>query len=57
MVWQFSGLAMVLYLAGLQRISDEVCEATLVDEMVHAAGGLDPAAGARRTAERAAWRW
>ena len=31
MVWQFSGLAMVLYLAGLQGISDEVYEATLVD--------------------------
>jgi raffinose/stachyose/melibiose transport system permease protein len=31
MVWQFSGLAMVLYLAGLQGISDDVYEATLVD--------------------------
>ena len=31
LVWQFSGLAMVLYLAGLQGISDEVYEATLVD--------------------------
>jgi len=31
MVWHFSGLAMVLYLAGLQGISDEVYEATLVD--------------------------
>jgi raffinose/stachyose/melibiose transport system permease protein len=31
MVWQFSGLAMVLYLAGLQQISDEIYEATLVD--------------------------
>jgi raffinose/stachyose/melibiose transport system permease protein len=31
MVWQFTGLAMVLYLAGLQAISDEVYEATLVD--------------------------
>jgi raffinose/stachyose/melibiose transport system permease protein len=31
MVWQFSGLAMVIYLAGLQGISDEVYEATLVD--------------------------
>jgi raffinose/stachyose/melibiose transport system permease protein len=31
MVWQFSGLAMVLYLAGLQTISDEIYEATLVD--------------------------
>jgi raffinose/stachyose/melibiose transport system permease protein len=31
MVWQFSGLAMVLYLAGLQGISDDVFEATLVD--------------------------
>ena len=31
MVWQFSGLAMVLYLAGLQGISDEVYEATLID--------------------------
>jgi raffinose/stachyose/melibiose transport system permease protein len=31
MVWQFSGLAMVLYLAGLQGISEDVYEATLVD--------------------------
>jgi raffinose/stachyose/melibiose transport system permease protein len=31
MVWQFSGLAMALYLAGLQGISDETYEATLVD--------------------------
>jgi raffinose/stachyose/melibiose transport system permease protein len=31
MVWQFSGLAMVLYLAGLQAISDDVIEATLID--------------------------
>ena len=31
MVWQFSGLAMVLYLAGLQGISDEIHEATLID--------------------------
>ncbi len=31
MVWQFTGLAMVLYLAGLQAISGEVYEATLVD--------------------------
>jgi raffinose/stachyose/melibiose transport system permease protein len=31
LVWQFSGLAMVLYLAGLQAISDDVYEATLVD--------------------------
>ena len=31
MIWQFSGLAMVIYLAGLQSISDEVYEATLVD--------------------------
>jgi raffinose/stachyose/melibiose transport system permease protein len=31
MVWQFSGLAMVLYLAGLQGISEELYEATLVD--------------------------
>jgi raffinose/stachyose/melibiose transport system permease protein len=31
MVWQFSGLAMVLYLAGLQQIPDEVEEAALVD--------------------------
>jgi len=31
LVWQYSGLAMVLYLAGLQGISDEIYEATLVD--------------------------
>lgn len=31
MVWQFAGLAMVLYLAGLQGISDDLYEATLVD--------------------------
>jgi raffinose/stachyose/melibiose transport system permease protein len=31
MVWQFSGLAMVLYLAGLQGISEDVYEAALVD--------------------------
>lgn len=31
LVWQFSGLAMVLYLAGLQAISEELYEATLVD--------------------------
>ena len=31
MIWQFSGLAMVLYLAGLQGIPDDVYEATLVD--------------------------
>jgi raffinose/stachyose/melibiose transport system permease protein len=31
MVWHGSGLAMVFYLAGLQAISDEVYEATLVD--------------------------
>ena len=31
LVWQYSGLAMVLYLAGLQSISDDVYEATLVD--------------------------
>jgi raffinose/stachyose/melibiose transport system permease protein len=31
MVWQFSGLAMILYLAGLQSISQDVYEATLVD--------------------------
>lgn len=31
MVWQYSGLAMVLYLAGLQTISADVYEATLVD--------------------------
>jgi raffinose/stachyose/melibiose transport system permease protein len=31
LVWQYSGLAMVLYLAGLQAISDEVYEATLID--------------------------
>ena len=31
MIWQFSGLAMILYLAGLQGISDETLESTLVD--------------------------
>jgi raffinose/stachyose/melibiose transport system permease protein len=31
LVWQFSGLAMVLYLAGLQGITEEIHEATLVD--------------------------
>lgn len=31
MVWQYTGLAMVLFLAGLQGISDDVREATLVD--------------------------
>jgi raffinose/stachyose/melibiose transport system permease protein len=31
MIWQFSGLAMVLYLAGLHGISEEIYEATLVD--------------------------
>lgn len=31
LVWQYSGLAMVLYLAGLQGISEEIYEATLVD--------------------------
>lgn len=31
MVWNYSGLAMVFYLAGLQGISDEIYEATLVD--------------------------
>jgi len=31
MVWQYSGLAMVLYLAGLQGISEDVYEATVVD--------------------------
>jgi raffinose/stachyose/melibiose transport system permease protein len=31
MIWQYSGLAMVLFLAGLQSISDDVYEATLVD--------------------------
>jgi raffinose/stachyose/melibiose transport system permease protein len=31
MVWQFSGLAMVLYLAGLQAVPDVLCEAALVD--------------------------
>jgi raffinose/stachyose/melibiose transport system permease protein len=31
MIWQYSGLAMVLYLAGLQGIPDEIYEATLVD--------------------------
>jgi raffinose/stachyose/melibiose transport system permease protein len=31
MIWQFSGLAMVLYLAGLQGISDDLYEAALID--------------------------
>jgi raffinose/stachyose/melibiose transport system permease protein len=31
MIWQYSGLAMVLFLAGLQGISEDVYEATLVD--------------------------
>lgn len=31
MVWQFSGLAMVIYLAGLQRIPEELLEAAAVD--------------------------
>ena len=31
MVWQYSGLTMVIYLAGLQGISDELLEATAVD--------------------------
>jgi raffinose/stachyose/melibiose transport system permease protein len=31
MVWQFSGLTMVLYLAGLRQIPDELEEAALVD--------------------------
>jgi raffinose/stachyose/melibiose transport system permease protein len=31
LVWQFSGLTMILYLAGLQGIPDTVYEATLVD--------------------------
>jgi raffinose/stachyose/melibiose transport system permease protein len=31
LIWQFSGLAMVLFLAGLQAVSDDVYEATLVD--------------------------
>jgi raffinose/stachyose/melibiose transport system permease protein len=31
MVWQYSGLAMILYLAGLQTIPDELYEASLVD--------------------------
>jgi raffinose/stachyose/melibiose transport system permease protein len=31
MVWQFSGLTMVIYLAGLQSVPDEVYEASLVD--------------------------
>ena len=31
LVWQYSGFAMVLYLAGLQAISDDVYEAMLVD--------------------------
>jgi raffinose/stachyose/melibiose transport system permease protein len=31
LVWQYSGLAMVLYLAGLQAVPDELHEASLVD--------------------------
>lgn len=31
MVWQFTGLAMVLFLAGLQTIPDELNEASIVD--------------------------
>lgn len=31
LVWQFSGLAMVLYLAGLQGVPQEIREASLVD--------------------------
>jgi raffinose/stachyose/melibiose transport system permease protein len=31
LTWQYSGLAMVLYLAGLQGISDDIYEAALVD--------------------------
>jgi raffinose/stachyose/melibiose transport system permease protein len=31
LVWQFTGLTMVLYLAGLQQIPDEIEEAALVD--------------------------
>lgn len=31
LVWQFSGLAMIFYLAGLQNISEELDEATAVD--------------------------
>lgn len=31
LVWQFTGLAMVLYLAGLQTIPDELVEASAVD--------------------------
>lgn len=31
MVWQFSGLTMTIYLAGLERIPDEVVEASVVD--------------------------
>jgi raffinose/stachyose/melibiose transport system permease protein len=31
LVWQFSGFAMVLYLAGLQSIPDDLYEATIVD--------------------------
>jgi len=31
LVWQFSGLTMVIYLAGLQGISDELIEASAVD--------------------------
>lgn len=31
MVWQYAGLSMVIYLAGLQAIGDEIYEAALVD--------------------------
>ena len=31
LIWQYSGLAMVIYLAGLQGISDELYEAAAVD--------------------------
>jgi raffinose/stachyose/melibiose transport system permease protein len=31
LVWQFSGLAMVLYLAGLQQVPSEIYEAALID--------------------------
>jgi raffinose/stachyose/melibiose transport system permease protein len=31
LLWQFSGFAMVLYLAGLQSIPDDLYEATIVD--------------------------
>ena len=31
MVWQFSGLTMTIYLAGLERIPDEIVEASVVD--------------------------